>query len=324
MNCIGMLTLKVPLYFFYFFDFNTLINYSPVVTFPFIGYFRRNNVSRLMIISLSLPDDPRQVVSYEGNLKYINEKTRHSAMFITKKGENKNNYPIIEPHEELDKLSVSFFKKDGNKDRAVKRISACKYFIENTSYDYLWVGTDDLFFDIEAIDPMLADLNSKFDTSRDIVLKGHNIQIKEVFFLQGGSGWIVSRAGALAISEVGKKWIKNIKLNDDMEVHNLRKMLKLSISDLTCHYMYGHDFNQNVSYGFWKYEVPQCPKTLVQTEMHPHNILYPLRELVGFHCWPNKGNEALNISNSLIDAKHHDSSLYMHFDSLYMTICRKI
>lgn len=56
-----------------------------------------------------------------------------------------------------------------------KEFQHVNIFIENTTFDYVWVGSDDLHFDVDAIDPMLVDFENQFDTNKDIVLKGHNV-----------------------------------------------------------------------------------------------------------------------------------------------------
>lgn len=83
---------------------------------------------KLLIIALSIPDNPRQTLAYNYSHKHINEKITHKAMFITSRGMNNNNYSIVEPHEDLMQLTYINGKKDANRDRAAKRISACKYF----------------------------------------------------------------------------------------------------------------------------------------------------------------------------------------------------
>lgn len=247
---------------------------------PILKFNINKEKLKLLIVALSMPDNPRQTLAYNYNHKYINEKTRHKAMFITSRGKNINNYSIVEPHEDLMQLTYINGKKDANRDRAAKRISACKYFIENTTFDYVWVGSDDLYFDVDAIDPMLVDFENQFDTKKDIVLKGHNVDFGHTVFLQGGSGWILSRAGARLASKVGYDWVNNLSGADDMQTHHLRTKMKLNIQDTSTHYMFGHYFKQNVEYGFWKGNVTKCPVNVPTYRTWPRNKHFSLKELV--------------------------------------------
>lgn len=278
---------------------------------------------RLLIIALSMPDNPRQTLAYNYNHKFINENTRHKAMFITDPGKNLKNYSIVKPHDDLMKLTYVKGKKDGNRDRAAKRVSACKYFVENTTFDYVWVGTDDLYFDVDAIDPMLNDFSKQYNTERDVVFKGHIVDFGKCVFLQGGSGWIVSRAGCRKIVKVGYEWVRRLFRPDDMATHELRGMLNLSIPETATHYMFGHYFKENVKFGFWKGNVTLCPEKVPNYRAWPNNKLHPLKELVGFHHWPNKNNAGEGVMTSLIDAKKHDKSLYIYGDTFFIHICRK-
>lgn len=248
-------------------------------------------------------------------------------MFITEPGKNVHNYSIVKPHSDLMELTYVEGKKDENRDRAAKRVSACKYFIENTTFDYVWVGTDDLYFDVDAIEIMLRNLDKQYNTERDIVFKGHVVDFMGYTFLQGGSGWIVSRAGARKIVELGYDWLKNLSLPDDMATEDLRKMLNLSIPETATHYMYGHYFLKKVKYNFWRRKVDPCPANLPKFAAWPNNTLHPLKELVGFHHYryrhPNRDLETQRTMNNFIEAKKNDPSLYMYFDPFYMYICRK-
>lgn len=272
-----------------------------------------------------MPDHKRQELVYENNYRYINENTRHRAIFITKRGKNKNNYPIIEPHKDLERLAIRpNGRKDRNRDRGAKRVSACKYFYENTTFDYVWVGADDVYYDVDAIDPMIRELDMKYNTEYDVAMMGHNVDFGHTVFLQGGSGWILTRAGAKAAAEYGYKWVKNLPGCDDMWSTQFRPALKLNYSDMTCPYMYGHRFKQNVSFGFWRGNVPKCPIKPENTRMRPKHELPPLKKLVAYHFYPNKNNEVMRIMNNIIDAKKNDPTLYMYFGNCYMTICRKV
>lgn len=277
---------------------------------------------RLFIIALSMPDTPRQTTIYNYNYKYINNYTRHRAIFITEPGKNLNNYPIINMHEDLNKLTYVNGSKDRNLDRAAKRISACKYFIENTTFDYLWVGTDDLFFDTDSIEIMLSNFEKQYDTERDVIFKGHIIACGNYYYFQGGSGWLVSRAGAKKIVKVGYDWIVNMADADDMATKYLRIMINLSIEETSTHYMLGHHFTKKVRDGFYKRRIDICPLELENSLIWPNNTLHPLKELVGFHNYPYGNNEAQRVMMNLVDAKTNDPSLYYYGGIFTYTICR--
>lgn len=171
--------------------------------FPIKRRYINTKKIRMLFIVLSTTDNIRQRVNYETSLKKFIE-MGHGAYFINKKGNF--TYPMIEPQESLLHYQIVNGKFDPNRDRAIKRVSACKFYIENTTFDYLWITADDVFYDTNALDPMLDILSTKYDTNKDLVFLGHSPKTtceKDIYYLQGGTGSILSRRGAKKFLEVG-------------------------------------------------------------------------------------------------------------------------
>ena len=161
----------------------------------------------------------------------------HDYMFFSDNILNESvNITAIDPE-----VSQFSYRKDPNTNRKKKRVSIAKYFIENTTADFLLMSTDDVIIDYLHFPKLVYTLNSKYDTNNDIVILGNCLKIKpHVLFLQGGSGYIFTRAGAKQFLKYGSIWVKTAYGADDVAFTKFLRYLKMSCRQSMCPYMIGH------------------------------------------------------------------------------------
>ena len=86
-------------------------------------------------------------------------------------------------------------------------IKTMKDFIRNTDLEWYVRTTDDVYIDMQNFAKMMRDLTAQYNPLEDSVVKGHRC----VFYLHGGSGWIMSRKAV----ENALKSLKIIALNSE-------------------------------------------------------------------------------------------------------------
>jgi hypothetical protein len=78
------------------------------------------------------------------------------------------------------------------------------YFLHERKEPWYYRGTDDTFVNLPRLPEFLAELNREFNPIREVVLRGDCIYHRGVLFLQGGAGFLCSRAAARVISNVSR------------------------------------------------------------------------------------------------------------------------
>ncbi|OHT13960.1 hypothetical protein TRFO_15727 [Tritrichomonas foetus] len=112
-------------------------------------------------------------------------------------------------------------------DLSIKLISQINYFIHNTSANWFLRITDDVFINTFAINNLLRNLNEnmKIDPMNDFFIGGHCLDYVKEPLLQGGSGFIFTRAAAKKFLPNMKEWVRTVDYYEDW--HFARSFPKL-------------------------------------------------------------------------------------------------
>jgi hypothetical protein len=76
------------------------------------------------------------------------------------------------------------------------------YFLEKRREPWFYRGVDDSIMNLPRLPSFLGDLNSRFDPLTDVVVRGDCVMSKGYLFIQGGSGFICSRAAARRLNNI--------------------------------------------------------------------------------------------------------------------------
>ncbi|OHT15991.1 hypothetical protein TRFO_42139 [Tritrichomonas foetus] len=292
-----------------------------------------SNYRGLIVISITMPADVkrRQIQINKSNFDNMIKVSDHRYLYITDIDDIQNSTLIKPYYHEYHKhiVPITQVKLKADINRAIKRVSAVKYFLENTTNSFAWICTDDVFFDSSKFDFLVSELSSKYKTEKDPMLLGYPVRTPQVIFLQGGCGWIISRRTARDILKVADNWISHISKEDDVETERLLNLIGYDFENTTCPYMSGHDV-----YPFYKKKtrVPICPKSNKASQQSSysksttkeHN-LSPIQSYIALH--PNKAY--LDISYQAFDRilsikKQADSHKYFTYNfQNHMYVCRK-
>ena len=276
---------------------------------------------------ISMPNINRQNTTWNAWMKKLNFQTNHEAFFVVNETPSIPDVKSMVPIKFKNKNLVDNGKTSADFDRAVKRLTAARYFLEKTNHKWFWTATDDIIIDVEAIDRMIYELEQKFDPDENIVFKG-NCLYNGLYYLQGGSGYLMSRiATEIFVNKYSDTWLQNVFIYDDFYSNNIREFFNLGIEETSCGYMIGNwFFNNSLKKGFYKKVVEKCSDVTYKTtrgEGKCGTEKYPINKLVGLHLIQHKTTANIHESMKyILEAKEKDNSLYFYFLDKAAEFCR--
>lgn len=140
-------------------------------------------------------------------------------------------------------------------DLLAKTMFAMNYFLNETEFSWMWRGTDDVIINFAKLDNFTSMLESKYDPNRDAVVLGHCISRalhkkdrkpnQQTSWIQGGSGFVMSRAAALRMAPL-TEWLLELDATNDLEedvaIPFLMEHVGISLYNSSCCSFVGHDF----------------------------------------------------------------------------------
>ncbi|EAY20410.1 hypothetical protein TVAG_110220 [Trichomonas vaginalis G3] len=206
----------------------------------------------------------------------------------------------------------SYSWPEQNKDRAARRMTGLEYFLYNTTNDYYWSLTDDVPIDVDNMDKILRHLQNNYLPLNESVFIGHSLK---GWFIQGGTGFLLSRYGAKMIIEHAVDWVRDIPYEDDKATLDFRIWMGLSKRDTYSSLMFGEEprvFNQSE---FWKQKLPRC-HSFHRSRCSDN---YKITDLHALHT--RKMNASLAMER-LKQAKRESTDLYFYYCYMDLYLCR--
>jgi hypothetical protein len=162
-------------------------------------------------------------------------------------------------------------------------------------------ATDDLIINYRLVPKVIQSLASKHDPFRDPVLKGSCIVYKRALpFLQGGSGFLLSRALARSMLELETDFFQHCKMPEDVYLSNmLVRKANLSWRDVTSSYFVGTDFSARFFSSLMDGNTdwfPRCPSVRAMLSRGCRRFRGSLRDIVFFH---SEGNMSLSYRKEI-------------------------
>jgi len=276
------MSLTITMLLFLFIRFTTG---DPTIVFPklYPDIRNMNNTRRRVFFGLvSMPGDPRQDFTNIMWLRELVEYTPHDAAFLCKEGKELPGFKYLHPGDEYNDVINKGKEGWKDRDRAIKRYVAAKYFYENTTYDWYWSATDDVYVDIPNLQKFLDHLNAKYDPNKDLVFKSHTIYNRGIHFPQGGVGMIFSRKAVGEFLKIGIEFVKSISTYDDVEFWKIRKYFNMTITEIATPYMFGHGiYLQPITLWRKLRKIKECPPEFGFYEIFDQAI--PVKDMVAYH-----------------------------------------
>lgn len=203
--------------------------------------------------------------------------------FVFCSDEKLDDYPSIKANREFYIEGDVFYEGKkrnwrANLNREMKRLSVAEYFIKHTNDDFVFITCDDVFLDTDKLNDWAFKLNMLYGTNSTIVLGDCIYQKrKDYLFLQGGSGYLLSRKAAEKFLEFGKYWVSTSETADDVEFSRFIDHIGLPFRKTASPYMFGHPISDfNIS------RLKKCPPNSAWNKECDVG-LFPLSEVLIIH-----------------------------------------
>jgi len=279
----------------------------------------------MAFIAITIQDSNRANTMFElwGNEYQKWQPSPEQRVFlVSSNGSPNNSLPCLSLPSNYQKMRDSLFVGEYGPhfDRCIKRVYSVDYFVHNTTADFLALITDDVYVDLENLKEFINDMYSYGDPKTEPMVFGHCIDVEWVY-LQGGSGYILSRRAAELMIRYGYEHMNALFEYDD--IYFTRWFMKLGISmyETSSDRVIGHDFlgsnvHQIISHDWGRF--PTCPETLdsVYCKVGPFRI----NRLAIFH---QKSHQSAIDFGRAVGKRDIPNNIYWYQKGLFNYLCKK-
>lgn len=178
-------------------------------------------------------------------------------------------------------------------DLTAKFYFALKYFLEETDIDWFWRGTDDCIINFKTLDGFVQWLYQEHNPREEFVVYGQCIwklrRERWNSYIQGGSGWVMSRKAAQEIVGYYRWTMQNMKWAEDVVFGTLLQTFfkdQISIRNTTSRFFCGHSppiKERLMLFGSNLKNLSKCPDIRSVPDGECKRFVTPWADLVFFH-----------------------------------------
>lgn len=138
-----------------------------------------------------------------------------------------------------------------------------EYFLKNATADFFINPSDDVFVDTSRINELATILENKYSTNEDSIILGNCFYncFANLNFVQGGSGFFMTRKMARNFLKYATKWVEESEIEDDISLNLFLLYLNLTAKDATSPYFAGFGFRVSSWRHFQRQSLPTCHET---------------------------------------------------------------
>lgn len=207
-----------------------------------------------------------------------------------------------------------------DRDRENKRITLAEYFLTKTDADFYLCPGDDVIVDIPRIDNFISFLKHEYNTFADLSMLGScQTTRNNISFLQGGTGYIMTRRMASEFIKHAYRWVRESSGPDDVEITRFLNYVGKKPSDGAIPYMCGHGLFDLRLKKTRIDRFKKCPKVYDNSckqgvfKLEDIYIFHPRTRIeLGFRIWEN-------FQKLIHDEKHH-FGYYNRFPTTHICI----
>jgi hypothetical protein len=207
---------------------------------------------------------------------------------------------------------------------AVKDLIFAHHCYHESMADWCVRLTDDVYMHKSSLQKFLDWLAKRGDPKLQVMAFGNCLdypfwRAKQGWFLQGGSGWVLSRIAAGRFLEFGEKWVLGMDIWEDFYFAEALTRLGLTAQDCDCPFFLGR-FMRERKWRLWNWSDPRvvskCPD--IVTPSICGSRLFPYRDVVFHHAVEFPMTQ--RSWNEWMAAVPHDAMCYCRREELI--ICR--
>ena len=209
-------------------------------------------------------------------------------------------------------------------DLAAKFYAGLQYFIEETRLPWMWRGTDDVYINFSRLERYVAFLSAKYDPFEQPLVFGNCIpdsQFGVDGFIQGGSGWIVSRALAVKLFLVFPLFMDMLNSGDDIVFARVLSRLNVSVSGSASSAFLGHDLTELASVLNGSFVPPVCPTLRDIDAWQCAKFIGRLSDVVFFHETKVRKSSCMPIREDALRLQSLPGNYCFYFNASWPRIC---
>jgi hypothetical protein len=172
-------------------------------------------------------------------------------------------------------------------DLASKCLFALRIFLRETTFSWFWRGTDDAIINWDNVPEFMRTLSVRYFARKDPVILGHCISSPAgKGFIQGGSGWLISRRAAEMLEPLWGEWVSGMNWSDDWSFPDYMNRFNLDVWNSTSEFFLGHDIKHGDSAALSSKNynsLPDCRPFDQLPQKFCRQFTAPLRNVVFFH-----------------------------------------
>jgi hypothetical protein len=179
-------------------------------------------------------------------------------------------------------------------DLSAKFFFSLKFFLENSTASWFYRATDDTIINFRNFGPYMRYIEDSYNPWNQSVIIAHCIDSRRFSYLQGGSGFLISRHMAQQLGALEQTFFRDLKLPEDVFFSNrVFDHLNLSYESSTSPYFIGHDIYDGHQLAILKGRLdalPPCPDIKGLWVRKCRRFISPLQDVVFWHREGGAGN----------------------------------
>jgi hypothetical protein len=267
-----------------------------------------NEAYSFFAVWLSMYESPRMTscLSYIRTAKFpTGFQFRYIIVNYTRKNESYRNFWFPPSEYRALILANPRARHHCDSDLAAKFFFGLRFFLLNSNIAWFWRGTDDSIINFAKLPKFVRYLNHLYDPYTQPIILGNCIHSMRVNFsgfegfLQGGSGWVISRRAAELIEPLGREWVPSVHTADDIMFNKLLQKLNISLFNATSEFFLGHDIRNWP--GVTKTQLlVSCEKVMNLSSRICRRFTAPLQDIV---FWHEQGGALDSIDKTLKNSR---------------------
>jgi hypothetical protein len=172
-------------------------------------------------------------------------------------------------------------------DLSAKFFFSLRFFLENTTAEWLYRASDDGLINFDNLAPYLAYLDRKYKPLTESIIIGNCIDSRKFSYLQGGTGYLISRHLAERMHILEGDYFQNLKQPEDVYFSDrVFKAFNLSLTESTSPFFLGHDVYDGHLNALLRGQgeaLPLCPNLSAVWTKTCQKFIVPLQDTVFWH-----------------------------------------